>query len=178
MSATNAHILLSLARTKQLNQLLDSGQLREQDVLSHPLARPIPAAEFKRALFKSLSDKGPKLQPKRLRFFSRGYHSRRHYSLKTSRIYFTKNRSSHTPWVSEAVIGSQSNTHSMHHLERMEKRRECSICRYDFRNGKQDGRRRPKLTQFECRTCSPPTALCALDSMPCFSRWHGLLELS
>ena len=179
MSATNAHILINLARTRQLNHLLDSGQLREDDILSHPLARPIPAAEFRHALFKSLAGKGPKLgPPKCLRFFSRGYHSKRHYRLKTSRIYFTKNRTAHTPWVSEAVIGCQSNTtRSSHHLERMEKRRECSICRYDFRNGNRNGRRRPTLTHFECSTCSPPSALCGGD-MPCFSRWHGFLELS
>lgn len=57
----------------------------------------------------------------------------------------------------------------------MPKRREWIICRFQFRNGdSKEGRRRPKLTQFEYPDCVPPTALCGptnVDSQ-CFQQWH------
>ena len=169
LSTTNAHILLNLARTSELNRLLDSGQLAEHDILSHPLARPIPAAEFRRMLFKQLGDrtlcttgKGREGRARQIR-----YRPSTRYRSKTSRTYFTKHHTLQKPIV-EAF--------SSHHLEKMEKRRECCICRYNFRTGKKGGRSRPKLTHFECRSCSPPSALCAGDR-PCFASWHSLATI-
>ena len=166
LSTTNAHILLNLARTSKLNQLLDSGQVAEHDILSHPLARPIPAAEFRRMLFKQLGGQAPGTtgnwrggRPRQIR-----YRPSTRYRSKTSRTYFTKHS------ILQKPVGEGS---SSHHLEKMEKRRECCICRYNFRKGKKDGRSRPRLTQFECRSCSPPSALCG-SGQPCFASCHSL----
>ncbi|RPB03643.1 hypothetical protein L873DRAFT_87601 [Choiromyces venosus 120613-1] len=175
--ATNAHILLNLARNEELNRLLDTSQLIENDILSHPLARPIPAAEFRQALFKDLGRRRPKERiSRKVRVQSR---SSTHHISKTSRIYFTKN--SHTRGLPAKSPSSPTHTDILattpnHCLERMEKRRECCICRYDFRNGQKAGRSRPKLTQFECQTCSPPCALCG-GNEPCFARWHNVVQM-
>ena len=59
LSTTLAHILPNLARTSKLNQLLDSGQVAKHNILSPPLARPIPAAEFQRMIFKQLGGQAP-----------------------------------------------------------------------------------------------------------------------
>lgn len=168
ISATNAHILINLARTKELNRLLDTAQLSECDILSHPLARPIPAIEFRRAIFRNLSLAGLKAKCRKARLGS-NYR----YISKTPRIYFTKKSKPHLPLQKEVANDCQSAIVD-HHLERMEKRRECCICRYDFWKGKTCDRRRPKLSQFECRSCQPPSALCG-GNMECFSRWHDMV---
>lgn len=137
----------------------------DHDILSHPLARPIPAVEFRQALFRNLSAASSKEKLGE-------YRLKGPYRSKTSRIYFTKRSSLQRPSLKKVVTSSQSNMANLQHqLERMEKRRECCICRYDFRKGSTDGRRRPKLSQFECRSCNPPSALCGGDTA-CFLRWH------
>lgn len=56
------------------------------------------------------------------------------------------------------------------------RRRECALCRYEFRSGQRSGRQRPKLTQFECQVCSPHIALCSpAGSNKCFTQWHTML---
>ena len=72
---------------------------------------------------------------------------------------------------------------SHHHLEHMDKRRSCTICRLDLRNqaARVKGMRFRRQTSYECRACSPPVALCgpvdtqnelgAADS-ECFIQWH------
>ena len=158
----NPHILLNLTRMSELNRQLDSGQLAEHDLLTHALARPIPAVEFWHMLFKQLS-KRREGKGRQIR-----YRPSTHYHSKTSCTYFTKHYTLQKP----VVEPSSSN-----HLEKMEKHGECCICRYNFTTGKREGRSRPKLTQFECRSCSPPSALCGSDQS-CFAIWHSLATVS
>ena len=162
LSTTNAHILLNLTRTSELSRLLDSGQLAEHDLLSHPLAQPIPVAEFRHMFFKQLS-KGRVGKGRQIR-----YRPSTRYRSKTSRTYYTKY---HT--LQKSVVELSPS----HHLEKMQKHRECCICRYNFHTGKKKGRSRPRLTQFECQSCSPPSALCGSDR-PCFAFWHNLATIS
>lgn len=170
ISVTNAHILINLARTRELNRLLDSGQLSESDILSHHLARPVPAIEFRQTLFRNLSLAGLKVKVRKSR-----HGSNYRYISKTPRIYFTKKNKPHIPLQKEVVNDGESPVVD-HYLQRMEKRRECCICRYDFRKGNTNGRRRPKLSQFECRSCQPHSALCG-GNTECFSRWHNIVGL-
>lgn len=67
----------------------------KHDILSHPVARQIPAAGFLHALFKKPLNKDTKLQPKWSRVFFRRYDSKEYYLLQISHIYFTKNITSH-----------------------------------------------------------------------------------
>ncbi|RPA91437.1 hypothetical protein L873DRAFT_1714144, partial [Choiromyces venosus 120613-1] len=167
LSTTNAHILLNLTQMSELNWLLDSGQLVEHDILSHPLACPIPAVEFQRMLFKHLSDWTPSTKGREGRARQIHYRLSIRYCSKTSCTYFTKHHTLQKPKLEAS---------SFHHLEKMDKHQKCCICRYNFCTGKKEGRSRPKLTQFEGRSCSPPSARCGSD-WPCFAQWHSLATI-
>ncbi|RPB01625.1 hypothetical protein L873DRAFT_1675801 [Choiromyces venosus 120613-1] len=136
LSTMNAHILLNLTRTSEFNRLLDSGQLAEHDILSHPLAHPIPAVEFRHMLFKHLSDWTPSTKGREGRARQIRYQPSICYRSKTSCTYFTKHHTLQKPKVEAS---------SFHHLEKMDKHRECCICRYNFHTGKKEGRSWPKL---------------------------------
>jgi len=165
LSVTNAYLLFTIDRNNKLNQLIDCNLLEREDILAHPLSQPYSAELFRRILYKQLCASKRNIE--------RHVRRKRYYTTKTRRFYFTKystRATCKTLPVMEVEASSSQNLD--HHLDRLQKRRECAICRFDFRSmrGQRNGRKRPKLTGFECRTCSPPTALC--KDGPCFTRWH------
>jgi hypothetical protein len=100
------------------------------------------------------------------------------YVRKSQRILFTRHTSlsAVTNFSHGGSTTANENSHSSiaeHILQRLLKRRECVICRYDFRHGKTGGRRRPKLTDCECSACTPSVALCGPVGSQCFIRWHN-----
>ena len=92
------------------------------------------------------------------------------YQKKTTKIYFSKHR--RLVAAQAAVERGPGGDSGSHRLVKIAKRRECIVCRSDFRDGRRGGRQRPQLTQFECPECSPPVALCKPEGGACFSRWH------
>ena len=94
------------------------------------------------------------------------------YQKKTTKIYFSKHR--RLVAAQAAVERGPGGDSGSHRLVKITKRRECIVCRSDFRDGRRGGRQRPQLTQFECPECSPPVALCKPEGGACFSRWHDI----
>jgi len=91
------------------------------------------------------------------------------YVKKTHRILFSK--CTKYEWEYAKEVASSGVQEEELKLEKMAKRRSCIICKYDFKEGiKTDGRRNPKLTQFECTTCTPAVALCRPQGSECWKR--------
>jgi hypothetical protein len=78
---------------------------------------------------------------------------------KAHRILFAKYRKYEWKYAKEVASSSGVQVEE-HKLEKMAKRRSCIVCSYNFKEGIKTDRRNPKLTQFECTTCTPATALC------------------
>ena len=137
----------------------DTRDMQSDQVAAHDLGRQSPPDLSRRE-----TAEPPPPDPKRP--------FRRLYTKKTARIYFSKYR--RDEWAQATNTEPATETASeAHHLETMQKRRECVICRLDFREGKRGGRQRPKITSSECTICSPPAALCRPESSTCFTRWHA-----
>ena len=206
MSIINAHLLFTMARNKQLNQLLDSHALQSSDLLSSPLAQFYSTELFRHTLFHQLSlyntpNPGPN-KPKEANPPNRSpishlggsqkrYRLPKYYKPRSSRILFTRYSDLRKPWVqvkpcssSSSQTASESNSTTTfstdsHTLAQIpnQKRRECAVCRYFFRTGQTHGRRRPKLTCYQCLLCVPPIALCGPDiHSECFIYWHRTMN--
>jgi hypothetical protein len=185
ISVSNSFLFI-LARNCELNKLLDTGKLTAHDILQHPLARSYSAELFRRILYRDLNRK--ESETIILGSVKRSAYRRRQLPLslrKTQWIYFTKNNNlnsvkTHNLIPATSNQAPESETH--HQLYRLSKRRECAVCRYEFRKktasqnpiSTLQARRRPKLTQYECRSCRIPTALCGPVTSQCFQRWHEI----
>lgn len=194
ISISNAYILFLLSRTKVLNHLLDTKELLPTSIENHPLARSYSAELFRRMLYRQLTNSNSSsVTPShksntttktnaRILATKRSRYRSIHRDRKTERVYFTKYtndlKTSRAVTQLERVPESPVLNHG---LVRITKRRECAICRHEFRKMQLEKhisssyqRRRPKLTQYECTTCSPPIALCgpASSSSLCFQEWH------
>jgi len=146
ITLVNAHLIIELARSQQ----------------SDTITRPYSAVRFRRILVNQLLATQ----------MSSGKIRRTHVK-KTRQIRFSKYRQEE--WErSQAQTAAASSSGEVHRLERMDKRRECIVCRFDFREGDTGGRRRPKLTQFECPVCNPAAALCGPKGGECWTRWHAI----
>jgi len=166
ISLVNAHILYIHTRQEEFNRKLDNGDIRPDQILLHELARPYSVELFRRQLIRQLAlpSSLTSRQPKRIQV-------RRTYKKKSNQLYFSKyNPSGQLQQATRQGVGDSG---LQHKLQKITSRRSCCICRQDHRAGDTGGRRRPKLTSFECPTCSPPIALCGPESSSCFTRWHA-----
>jgi len=163
LSITNSYLVFNMDRNKKLNQLIDLGLLKREDILSHSLSRAYSAELCRRLLYKQLCRGNGKPQ--------RRVRREQYYKRMTQRSYFTKYSTRVIPQPPSEMEALQNLDH---YLVPLQKRRECVICRNDFRSlmGQRNGRQRPKLVGFECRICLPPTAL-SKDGQS-FTRWYSM----
>jgi len=145
ITLVNAHLLIELARSQQ----------------SDTITCPYSAVRFRYILVNQL-----------LATQMRSGKIRRTHIQKTQQIQFSKYW--HEEWkCSQAQTAAASSSGEEDRLESMNKRHECIVCRFDFREGDMGGRRRPKLTQFECPVCNPAAALCGPKGGECWTQWHA-----
>jgi len=191
ISLVNAHILFELARQERFVAGFNSQTIKATESSSHPLSKPYAPLKFRRELVHQLT---PSPRPRSTSL--KKARIRRTYSKKTGQVYFSKYRryTPHAlatgPLALSPILQESDPEHTLvepeqhHHLEHMEKRRSCIICRLDFRAGVKNGMSSLRRTAYECRACTPLVALCApqledrdaLETLSalstCFTRWH------
>lgn len=138
ISIVNAHILFMLKPQAAFVAGVGSGDIPPNLVRKHEL--DYTAGEFRLEGAKHLLPGPAKSKKPRIRTT---------YKKKITAVYFSKY---HKFVAAQAEVerGPGGDSESHRRLIRIAKRRECIVCRFDFRNGKQGRRKRPKLTQLEC----------------------------
>ena len=163
VSLINAHLLFKLAQTEVFIGGIDTRDIRFDQTAIHKLEQH-PPDRFRREIAEHLLLPDPQAKNPTPRLHTK----------KAARIYLSKRlRAEWSRAMNAKPVAVTPVTNEVHHLEAMQKRRECIICRLDFREGKRGGRQRPKVTSSECTICSPPAALCGPEGSACFIRWHS-----
>jgi len=187
----NTHILFELARQERFVAGLDSQTIKATESLSHRPSKPYAPLKFRHELVQQLT-----LSPRLRSTTLKKPRIRRTYTKKTGQVYFSK----YTRYMPHAlatgapapspILQESDPEHTLvepeqhRHLEHMEKRRSCIICRLDFCAGVKNGMSSLWRTAYQCHACTPPVALCApqledrdaLETLSphstCFTRWH------